>query len=173
LLVVCFAALVCALIFAPGCNKGGGGGSGSTGPVKVKANFDQYNGDYDHALMVVRKSGDKVDGTTLVVARGCPSLACQNLGSFGYSEDWKKICPTGSLIVADLADRGAFKAGANNVTIALEGPHESSTLTGPTASPKLTVTDIGADPVSGSIDFKSDHGTFATGPFSAKVCPKS
>jgi hypothetical protein len=159
------AALVAAASLAIGCSKAEKGG-----PVVVKANFDEYNGSYDGTRAVFLKldSGE----SRVVVARDCPSFACDSVDVFGYGKPSLKTgCPKSAWLVVELAGDKKAKVGESKAILSLSsaaGGNTAMTAGQPTA--KVTVKTLDADTVTGSLEFNGT-GTSAVGPFSAKVCP--
>jgi hypothetical protein len=169
--------LTAMLVVAAGCSKNESAGTSATAsataappPVVSLATEinPKFGGDYDHALYVTRKTG----GASLTLARGCPSYDCDSVDAYGNASDaTKKSCASAGFIIADFTDRGDGKAGDNVITLSFGIVGETGTLTGMKPQPKLTISDLGADTVTGVFDLKNDNG-FAKGPFKAKVCPK-
>jgi hypothetical protein len=172
-----FSTLAVAVVLVAGCEKKepAAEASASAAPaaappvVAIKAEIDKkFDGNYDHALYVKRQIG----GATLSMARGCPSFDCNSVDAYGNpTEAIKTSCATAGFLVANAKDRGELKTGDNDITIDLEADKTGATITGRDPKPKLNVTELGADSVAGTFDFKNENG-FAKGPFKAKVCAK-
>ena len=146
----------------------------TTGPIQVKANFEEYNGDYDGSKAVFLKhySGE----TRLAIARGCPSFSCESVDVFGYASDaFKQACPKATWLVVEFTgDKKEAKAGTNKTTIGLSDHGGGTTMTGNDPTATVEIAQLGADVVTGTLAFgegDDEYATYARGPFTAKVCP--
>jgi hypothetical protein len=136
--------------------------------LKVKANFEEFDGTYDAAI--AEWSGV---GFSVWFTRGCKELACNNSGYLD-SDEIKKACPKAFLAIVKVEDKPNVvpPAGSYDAEISLRDLGEGSNSHIPGDSKKkLTLTASSKTEVSGKVEILDEDGDFAKGSFTAKVCP--
>lgn len=138
--------------------------------IKVKANFEEYNGTYGSGVWQKHFSGS----VTLAFATECPKFGCEHWSTVGTTEDaFKTDCPKGRILEVEFKNANDVKVGMNEGYLDLDSNDGGTTMTARDSTAKIDISKLGDDTVVGTIDFGVDaeDETMAKGAFTAKVCP--